>query len=214
MRRAEAAKKKALIKGGPFVPSNGPKTIGGSGGNFNTFSGKVEAFSAVEKPKAPFKHEPKNFLTNPPKKGTFGFLGTTFEKYPEYKGDPITGIHEAELKETADHKAKIKGGAFKVHTAVLSAPFDANPYFTDKGTPFVLRRGLIPQFNLYPLEPPAEKEDKEEKKKVTPFYPTKRPPPMESSGNVFGTLDKYPAHSDEPPKEKASFPHNARYRLT
>ena len=57
---------------------SGSKTLGGAGNTFNTFGGKVEAFSPVAKPPAPHEKEPKNFLTRPAKKGTgFGYPGVT-----------------------------------------------------------------------------------------------------------------------------------------
>lgn len=180
-RRAYNAKKKALNKAGPFIPSNGPKSLGGKGANFNTFSPKLEAFSPADKPAPPYKSEGRNFLTNPPKQGTFGVPGTTFTPLPEYVAESYDAAHEAEQKAAEDHKTKMKGGAFKVHTATLSQPFHQNPFGDEKNTP------------LAPEKPQPEK------KKVTPFYPGKRAHTMEGTGNVLGTLDKYPAHSDQPP---------------
>ena len=87
----------------------------------------------MEKPPVPYKSEGKNFLTNPPKQGTFGMPGLTFTPFPAYAAENYDAAHEVAIKEDLDHKAKLKGGAFKIHTATLSQPFDVNPYFSDKG---------------------------------------------------------------------------------
>lgn len=42
----------------------------GAGSHYGTLSGKIEHFSPVKQPGLEYKHENKNFYTNPGKKGT------------------------------------------------------------------------------------------------------------------------------------------------
>ena len=58
----------------------------------------------------------------------------------------------------------------------------------------------------FPEPVPFEAKQPEEKKKVIPFYPTKKNPTMEGSGFVLGAFDKYPVHPDEPPLERVCGP--------
>ena len=53
--------------------------------------------------------------------------GTAFSKFPEYAPDSYDAAHELEKKQMEEHKAKTKGGAFKVHTALDAQPFTVNP---------------------------------------------------------------------------------------
>ena len=132
-RRRAVQESKKLNKAGPFVPSNGPKSLGGKGGNFNTFSGKIEAFSPAEKPRDPPKKEGKNFLVNPPKKGGPGFVGTTLGPLAPYASEEYSAAHALELKEKEAHRKLVKGGPFRVATMQMSLPFDPNPFGSDKG---------------------------------------------------------------------------------
>jgi hypothetical protein len=50
--------------------------------------------------------EPRNFLTNPPKKGEVG-KGTTFSGVIEHLPDPYNRKRELEIKELKDHQKKV-----------------------------------------------------------------------------------------------------------
>ena len=60
----------------------------GAGNHYGTFSGAITAFSPVVKGKKAIDSPGKNFLTNPPKKGTgFGYLHVTIGASPKYISD-------------------------------------------------------------------------------------------------------------------------------
>lgn len=60
----------------------------GAGNHYGTFSGATPAFSPVVKGKKAAESPGKNFLTNPPKKGTgFGYLHVTIGAPPKYMSD-------------------------------------------------------------------------------------------------------------------------------
>eukprot|EP00042_Codosiga_hollandica_P036606 m.281377 g.281377 ORF g.281377 m.281377 type:complete len:299 (-) comp54929_c0_seq2:165-1061(-) len=185
-RRKEALEKKKKNLTATFVPSSGTKSTCGSGSYMATFAGKVEAFSPAARPQPEHRKEPRNFLTNPSPQGTYGFPNTTIGKPAPYASEAFDAARELTKKEFQEHKARMKGGAFKVDTAVLSEPFDANP------------------FKPEPL-PPA-KPAPPAKKITAPFAPTRKPPTMSGSGFALGTLTPYPSHADEPPRERPPKP--------
>lgn len=67
----------------------------GAGNHYGTFSGAITAFSPVSKGKKPTESAGKNFLTNPPKKGTgFGYLNVTIGAPPKYMSDAYERARE------------------------------------------------------------------------------------------------------------------------
>ena len=67
----------------------------GAGNHYGTFSGPVEAFSAAQKDKKSYQSPGKNFITNPPKKGTgFGYINVTIGHTPKYTADPYDRAKE------------------------------------------------------------------------------------------------------------------------
>ena len=149
----------------------------GSGGTFNTFGGKVEAFSPARQPPPPHKSEGKNFLTNPSKKGTFGMTGLTLAPYPPYAPESFDAALEEERKRTAADKAKNKGGAFKVHTAILSQTFDVNPFAPPEKGKHIKNR-VIKAFNCV-LQPrrPAKRSQRARRKRYYLFTQPSEPSP-------------------------------------
>ena len=67
----------------------------GAGNHYGTFSGTIGAFSPVMKGKKAAESPGKNFLTNPPKKGTgFGYLNVTIGAPPKYMSDAYERARE------------------------------------------------------------------------------------------------------------------------
>lgn len=197
VKQARKDRKEAATKnvGSAFFPPSAPKSSGGPGNTFGTFTGKIEHFSAASEPPAKPEAPKRNFYTNPGKKGTgYGYLGVTFGTYAKHPEEPYEAAREQARKEYEEHKTKMRSGAFKVHTA--GAPvFDGNPYKSDGAAK---ERG--------------EPEKPEEKKKLMPFYRARPGLSMTHGGKYTGTFDKYPTHSDEPPPEKKSPVHEKVFR--
>lgn len=60
----------------------------GAGNHYGTFSGAIAAFSPVIKGRKAAESPGKNFLTNPPKKGSgSGYLHVTIADPPKYMSD-------------------------------------------------------------------------------------------------------------------------------
>lgn len=67
----------------------------GAGNHYGTFSGPINAFSPVSKGKKAADSPGKNFLTNPPKKGTgYGYLHVTIGASPKYMSDAYERARE------------------------------------------------------------------------------------------------------------------------
>lgn len=67
----------------------------GAGNHYGTFSGPINAFSPVSKGKKAADSPGKNFLTNPPKKGTgYGYLHVTIGAPPKYMSDAYERARE------------------------------------------------------------------------------------------------------------------------
>jgi len=118
--RLESEKKKLTPQGFKFA--NPPHRPGGSGTYFGTFSEKAPPkhepeFAVTKKGEKPddAKAHLKNFVTNPPKKGTFGVPGTTLSHGDEFKyvSDPYDGAKRREVLASKESSKKIVGPAFK-----------------------------------------------------------------------------------------------------
>jgi len=69
-RREQRVKEMKRNVAGTFVPSSVPKKPTGMGSYYGTLGGKVEAFSAANRPRSKYIPPRKNFLVNPAKQGT------------------------------------------------------------------------------------------------------------------------------------------------
>ena len=99
--RNESLKKQIVDK--PFRPSSPPKRSTGHGTHYGTFSPLKNMKTTDEYDKRPAKKGevalgPKNILTNPPKLGTYGMIGTNIGGKPEgvtgeytYSSEPPKG---------------------------------------------------------------------------------------------------------------------------
>ncbi|EDO34007.1 predicted protein [Nematostella vectensis] len=182
-RRLDRLKATKLNIGKAFVPSNGDKLPSGIGNHYGTFAGAVPAFSPVTKSKSAHVSPGKNFLTNPPKKGTgYGYLQVTIGASPKYMSDAYDRGKELRKKEMDTSGKQMKGGAFKLNLHPKSY-FDGNPYKSDR-----------------PL--PPVKDGRKAKPDFKPFKPSH--PPKEIGGMKAGCFTSYPSHSEDPfqPKKK------------
>lgn len=163
--------------GKPFLPSNGEKKPSGTGSYYGTFSTPIEAMSALQVPKTPYKSPGKNVLTNPPKHGTgYGYHNLTLSKPYPYTADPYDREKQMRKTDNSSHRSLLKGGAFflNLHPKDL---FDSNPYKFDKPLPPVKKSGG-------------------KKPAVIPFKPSS--PAKKIGGMKAGTFEVYPSHSADP----------------
>jgi len=118
--RLESEKKKLTPQG--FKYSNPAHKPGGAGTYFGTFNEKSipkhePEFAVIKKGEKPdeAKAHLKNFVTNPGKRGTFGFSGTTIGHGDEFKyvSDPYDGAKRREALAVKESTKKIVGPAFK-----------------------------------------------------------------------------------------------------
>ena len=82
-------RKKLLVSVKPFRPSAPMKLSSGLGDYFGTIGPKIEhkdLGDAKQKKKGDFPTGPRNIVTNPPKKGSFGFIKTTLSERQGFTG--------------------------------------------------------------------------------------------------------------------------------
>lgn len=184
-RKERIAAKAKNVGTRPFLPTHTGKNLGGTGNFYGTFSGTVDAFSRVERPKPQYVSPAKNVLVNPPKKGGYGFRGVCIGQDPEYANEPYekSRMNRNELlivfnfsqSDAKLHKSKMVGKAFNsdLHPKEF---FEKNPFGSDR-----------------PLPP--------EKTKSAP-PPISKPFVLGSTGKKagggnYGCFTSYPSHSDE-----------------
>ncbi|EPY24831.1 hypothetical protein AGDE_12150 [Angomonas deanei] len=104
----------------PFRPSGGSKKSSGKGDYYGTFSEGNPYKHETELP--PVKNastrrgpEPRNFVVNRPKKGTYGYAGTTIGNGEElkYVHDPYEGTQRREALERKAAASRNMGAPFK-----------------------------------------------------------------------------------------------------
>ncbi|XP_073668309.1 cilia-and flagella-associated protein 96 isoform X2 [Paramisgurnus dabryanus] len=163
-----------------FLPSNGEKKKCGVGSYYGTIGGPIQAMSALQVPRKPYKSPGKNFYTNPPKRGSgYGYPDITLSKMMSYSSDPYGRAKEMLKREIMAHKSMLKGGPFRLNLHPNEC-FDNNPYKFDK-----------------PDKPlPTPKKLEEKKHYAVPFKPSS--PSKKGGGMKAGTFDSYPTHSAEP----------------
>jgi hypothetical protein len=191
--RLESDKKKLTPQG--FKYSNPAHAPGGRGTYYGTFSEKNPPKHEVEFPVAKKGEKPetakallKNFVTNPPKHGTYGFAGTTISKGDEFKyvSDPYDGEKRKAALQSKESNKKIIGPAFK-SSCKRGAFFDETSH------------GVSKVFSIdKPL--PAKSLKSSHDGKHSPLAKAWRP-----GGTLTADLVKYPAYQEDPyeAKEKA-----------
>ncbi|KAI8818607.1 uncharacterized protein EV422DRAFT_559569 [Fimicolochytrium jonesii] len=112
------AKEKNIVPN-PFRPSNVPPTPSGKGSFYGTFAqqwpierkneGSIPSFTATRESARGLPPK-KNFLTNPPKKGTgYGYPNVTIGTAHEYIGDAYNAAEMGNRKDHAEHKKRVVG---------------------------------------------------------------------------------------------------------
>jgi len=178
----EARKKNITEK--PFRFTSPPKKSTGLGDYFGSI-GKVFEHMQEYEVKKLVKGEvkpgdKKNIVTNPSKKGTYGFAHIGIGKDFEFKGDPFNAPHEKELEDKKKMNAKIVGkGPFKSMSKTLDF-FDTQPN--------------VAASRIYTLDKPiperADKTSKSPPKTAEkPFKPSS--PPKNGFNSTFSKFPEY-----------------------
>uniref|UniRef100_A0A8C9S166 Cilia-and flagella-associated protein 96 n=1 Tax=Scleropages formosus TaxID=113540 RepID=A0A8C9S166_SCLFO len=160
--------------GKAFLPSSGEQRPSGAGSYYGTLSGPVKAMSALQIARKPYKAPGKNFVTNPPKKGSgYGYPNVTLSKLESYSADPYDRTREILKREMRAHRSLMKGPAFHFNLHPMEY-FDNNPYKADRPLP--------------PMKNPEKI-----KASLVPFRPSS--PGKRIGGMKAGTFEAYPSHS-------------------
>lgn len=199
-RQAKEKKKKNIDPNRDFKYASPPKVAVGSGSYFGTFDGKPiphqEEYKVQKRgeptPKKDIK-APKNILTSPAKKGTYGYLGTTFGTFEGPKvSDEFDAIRKREQAEWKKSKEKMIGSGVFKNTIRTQGLFD------EKGA-----TGVSTVYDHF--DPPEEKKSKKKAKKPEDKSAKSlegRPVFRMSSGprsGVDGCLNKFPNVRDDKP---------------
>jgi hypothetical protein len=177
IRRDWRKKEAQKIIGKAFYPSAAPKVPSGIGSHYGTFSGPIQYFNAIaSKEKAGISG--KNFITNPPKKGSgYGYANVFLAKLPDYVNEPYDVARNIAKKESDYHKTKLNGRPeFKISGHVRGL-FDTNPF-----------HGETEKFSLPPIQKSGSA--------PVPFKPSN--PPKKPGGNKSGCFDPFPTYASEP----------------
>lgn len=194
--RLESEKKKLTPDGFRYtsVPSK-PTGAGSYAGCFTskpTHEVEFPVADKKDKPDAPRPHL-KNIVTNPPKKGTYGTLGTTLSKGDEFKyiSDPYEGERRKEALAAKENSKKLVGPAFK-GACKRGGFFDETGHGISKV--YSIDRAL-----------PAKKAATEERK--TPLTKSWKP-----AGRLVDSITKFPEYQEDPYEAKERAQHEARKR--
>lgn len=66
------------------MPTGPGKWTATPGDYYGCFSGNIEAFGNLRKPVPKYRSPAANFMTNPVKRGGFGYADVCLSKYPEH----------------------------------------------------------------------------------------------------------------------------------
>jgi hypothetical protein len=139
-----------------------------------------------EAPPRAASQEPRNFLTGPPKKGTFGVPGTTISKGDEYRyiSDPYEATHRPREAASSSSAAAAKptGPVFK-GACRRTDVFDAQPN--------------VGVSRIYSLDRPLPARKHDSGRKLPPVTVPFRPPSASKKG-LLGTLTKFPEYREDP----------------
>lgn len=194
--RLQQSKKKLTQEG--FRYTSPSKKSSGLGNYYGCFMEKTPfkhetEYVVLKKGELPEKvaAQPRNVITGPAKKGTYGFAGTTLGKGNEYQyiSDPYDAGKKKESQEAKEGSKKLIGPAFKASCKRVEY-FDSQPN--------------IAASKIYSLDKPLPARKAEPPKKdvaiTVPFKPS-----SPSKTGISATLTKYPEYKEDPyeAKEKA-----------
>lgn len=208
---ARQAKLEAASTDKPFKPPSQSKASSGLGGYYGTIGPKYKNMGQgdhekLKKGDPKLESKPRNIVTNPSKKGSYGTRGTTLGERIgaggavgeySYKSDDYEAARKAE-------NAANKAGREKMQAQPFKPP---NP--SKKGGAGVPGRtlggpkgqGVVGEYSYKELGPvPLQKSDEAIEKPFRPSHPMKK--------GYNGTLDKFPKYMEDPldlklAKEKA-----------
>lgn len=194
--------KKKLTQDG-FRYTSPAKKSSGLGNYYGCFCEKAPPkheteYVVVKKGELPEKvaPQPRNIMTGPAKKGTYGFTGTTISKGDEYKylSDPYDSLKKRQ--EAKESSKKLIGPAFKASCRRVEF-FDAQPNV-----------GVSKIYSLdKPLPPRKADPPKKEQPITVPFKPS-----SPSKSGYSGTLTKYPEYKEDPYEAKEKAEREARMK--
>eukprot|EP00761_Pharyngomonas_kirbyi_P011634 gb/GECH01011660.1/.p1 GENE.gb/GECH01011660.1/~~gb/GECH01011660.1/.p1 ORF type:complete len:292 (+),score=88.15 gb/GECH01011660.1/:1-876(+) len=170
---------KKKIKGGAFLPSSPSKKATGPGAYDGCF-GKQPPHEPDHGEKKKKPAEPKNILTSPGKRGTYGVPGITLGKSYKYEPDPYDLPKEKEKEEFKKQKKK-----------QISGPFCSMSHSKD----FFDSQPSVAASRIYSRDTPLPPEKKHEKSKSVsvPFKPSS--PPKHGYNSTF---TKFPEYKEDP----------------
>lgn len=174
---------KKKIKGGAFLPSSPSKKATGPGAYYGCFGKNYEHKTEFQEKKKK-KPEPKNFMTSPGKRGTFGVPGTLLSKDIHYTEDPYDLPRQKEKEELVKKKKQQIAGPFRSMSHSKEF-FDCQPN--------------VPASRIYTSDRPLppEKPKKPHKKTMVPFRPSS--PPKRGYNSTF---NKFPEYKEDPIEER------------
>lgn len=162
-----------------FMPPSHEKEPNGTAMFYGTFT-KGMPYLSPQLKKVPKKRPPgKNLYTEPGKKGTYGYPGTTIGEYPEYKDDKF----DRSKMEYAAVRKRMKEGNRGPPMKLNNYPqeyFWENPYRSDK-----------------PVKPPKPQPPRPKEPLFKPSNPAKK-----DGGMKAGTFDPFPSYGHDPYKKK------------
>jgi len=209
-KREELTKTKGMnITESPFKPSNPQKTSTGLGNYYGCIGAKVVHMKdddVLQKKKGDFEVGPRNIVTNPSKKGTFGFRGTTLGEKTG-SGGAIGEYSYVGDKYDLARRAEIEASKKSVEDRVTDKPFKPTspPKRGGAGVPGRTLggkgAGVCGEYT-YIEQGPTKPEAADELDK--PFRPS-HPPKL----GYNSTLNKFPHYQEDPldlkiQKEKAA----------
>mmetsp|Transcript_5963 Transcript_5963/g.15189 ORF Transcript_5963/g.15189 Transcript_5963/m.15189 type:complete len:321 (-) Transcript_5963:304-1266(-) len=195
-----AAMVSAKVTDKPFKPTSKTKVSSGLGNYHGTIGPKYPNLGSgtkdqLKKGDPALEPAPRQIQTNPSKKGTYGFRGTTLGERIgaggavgeySYKGDEYDGVRKAENAANAAGREKMQPAPFR----------PANPPKKGgAGVPGVTMggkgKGVCGEYEYQELGPaPLEKADDKIEKPFRPSHPPKLGP--------NGTLNKFPKYMEDP----------------
>lgn len=192
--RIERDKKKLTPEGFKFT--NPGKRSAGLGNHYGCFDNGLKhetEYVVLKKGEIPDKSQPKpkNIITGPAKRGTYGYIGTTLGKGDEYRyiSDPYDAEKRRQAQEAKENAKKMQAAAFKAATKRVDY-FDSQPN--------------VAASKIYSLDKPLPARKPEPPAKVPaiaqPFKPSSPP-----KRGVTGTIGKSYEYKEDPyeAKEKA-----------
>eukprot|EP00759_Apiculatamorpha_spiralis_P042956 PhF_6_TR40685/c0_g1_i2/m.61140 len=211
--RLEESKKKLTTKG--FTYTNPSKKSCGLGNYYGTFNEKHKyahevEYNVLKKGELPQKHEPqpKNILTAPTKRGTFGVPGTTISH-----GDEFKYVSDPYLPPTVS--VNVNTNATKSVKGAAPPPQPIGPPFksTCRRLDYFDETSKVRTSKIFSIDKalPAKKAPKDEEKKG-PIGAKPWKPSNPSHQGINSTLNPFPEYKEDPLELKERKQREARQK--